>query len=56
MRLIDYFRRGMVGDPGRTAFVDADGGGKYSYAEVDALAGKVTAGLHAAGRDGRAHV
>jgi acyl-CoA synthetase (AMP-forming)/AMP-acid ligase II len=49
MRLIDYFRRGMSSAPDRTAFVDSDGNGAYTYAEVDALAGQIAAGLHASG-------
>jgi acyl-CoA synthetase (AMP-forming)/AMP-acid ligase II len=48
MRLIDFFRRGMSAAPGRTAFVDADGGRAYTYAEVDTLASRIAAGLHAA--------
>jgi acyl-CoA synthetase (AMP-forming)/AMP-acid ligase II len=49
MRLIDYFRRAMRSAPERTAFVDADGNGAYTYAQVSALAEKIAAGLHAAG-------
>ncbi|MCG3190449.1 MAG: Long-chain-fatty-acid--CoA ligase [Burkholderiaceae bacterium] len=49
MRLIDYFRRGMLSAPERTAFVDADGQGAYTYAQVNELAERVAAGLHAAG-------
>jgi len=49
MRLIDYFRRGMLSAPDRTAFVDSDGGRAYTYAEVNALAERIAAGLHAAG-------
>jgi len=49
MRLIDYFRRGLRSAPGRIAFIDADGRNAYSYAEVDALAERIAAGLHAAG-------
>lgn len=49
MRLIDYFRRGMLSAPERTAFVDSDGNGAYSYAQVSDLADKIAAGLHAAG-------
>jgi acyl-CoA synthetase (AMP-forming)/AMP-acid ligase II len=52
MRLIDYFRRGMLRAPERTAFIDADGNRRFSYAQVDALAEKIAAGLHGrAGRD-----
>jgi len=49
MRLIDYFRRGMNSAPGRTAFIDADGEGAYTYAEVHAMAEQIAAGLHASG-------
>lgn len=49
MRLIDYFQRGMLRDPQRTAFVDAEGGNSRSYAQVWDLAGRIAAGLHAAG-------
>ena len=49
MRLIDYFRRGMLSAPDRTAFVDSDGSRPYTYAEVNTLAEKIAAGLHAAG-------
>ncbi|MBO9354436.1 AMP-binding protein [Bordetella petrii] len=47
MRMIDYFRRGMMGVPERAAFVDADGGRSYTYAQVGELSDRVAAGLHA---------
>lgn len=49
MRLIDYFRRGLRKAPGRVAFIDADGGSAYTFAEVEALSGRIAGGLHAAG-------
>ena len=52
MRLIDYFRRGMLSEPDRIAFIDADGRGGQTYAEVDALAEQIAAGLYAAASAG----
>jgi acyl-CoA synthetase (AMP-forming)/AMP-acid ligase II len=49
MRLIDYFRRGLRSAPERTAFVDADGRNPCTYAQVEDLAERIAAGLHAAG-------
>lgn len=49
MRLIDYFRRGLLKSPERTAFVNANGSARYSYADVNIVAEKIAAGLHAAG-------
>jgi len=49
MRLIDYFRRGLRRAPERTAFVDADGRNPVSYAQVEVMAERIAAGLHAAG-------
>jgi acyl-CoA synthetase (AMP-forming)/AMP-acid ligase II len=49
MRLLDYFRRGLLSAPGRTAFVDADGGRAYTYEQVEGLADRIAAGLQAAG-------
>lgn len=46
MRLIDYFRRGLLSNPDRTAFIDADGNGARTYAEVSELAERIAAGLH----------
>lgn len=48
MRLLDYFRRGMIAAPDRTAFVNADGTGVYTYAQVHSVAEEIAAGLHAA--------
>ncbi|WP_137894225.1 MULTISPECIES: AMP-binding protein [Comamonadaceae] len=55
MRLIDFFRRGLLSAPDRIAFVDADGNGACTYAQVDTLAEKIAAGLHAVS-DGDANV
>lgn len=52
MRLIDYFRRGMMNAPDRAAFVDAEGKNGYTYAQVNALAERIAGGLHAAGAVG----
>ena len=50
MRLIDYFRRGLRSAPSRTAFIDADGRNAYTYEQVNELAERIAAGLHAVGR------
>ncbi len=52
MRLIDYFRRGLRNAPARAAFVDAEGNNGYTYAQVNAMAERIAAGLHAAGAVG----
>jgi acyl-CoA synthetase (AMP-forming)/AMP-acid ligase II len=49
MRLVDYFRRGLAAAPDRAAFIDADGPRRFAYDEVDRIAGRIAAGLHAAG-------
>lgn len=47
MRLIDYFRRGMLSGPDRTAFVGASGEHAFTYTQVNTLAERIAAGLHA---------
>lgn len=47
MRLIDYFRRGLLRKPNHTAFIGSDGIGEFTYEQVHHLSENIAAGLYA---------